>query len=92
MLINAISEAIIALLPTAKALSHKARVEASSDNDNEVTSFEEKAVPNSVKVLSAQIASPCGEVILASHSARRSASKAKSKVKPKTFQPIRANV
>ena len=95
---SAISEATTTSLAT-KTLTREARVEAPFSVDSEVTLLEGKALLNSAKLafnsgakaLSAQIASPCGEAIPASPLARRTASKAKFRVKPKTFQLIMAN-
>ena len=87
--VSAISEAAVALLSTEKALSCEARAEAPSGANNEFTSLEGKALYSSAKALSAHIALPRGEAMT---SARKSAFKAKSRAKPKTFQPIKASI
>ena len=79
-------------------------MEVPSGANNEATLLELKALLNSAKLASnngakaqsVQIAlpheaKPYGKAILVSSPARRTAFKAKSRVKLKTFQPIRAN-
>ena len=90
-LISAITEVVVASLSVAEALSSEPRIEAPFNANSEATSVKIKAILNSTKELSAKIASPYDEAILTSHPTRRSSSKAKSRVKPKTFHPFMAN-
>jgi len=103
--VGATSEATVASLVAAKALSHEARFEPPSGANSEAISLEEKALLKSAKLasncrakaLSAQIVSPHeakprGEAVPASPPLRKIASKAKFRVKPKTFQPISDNI
>ena len=83
-LLSATSEAAATSL---SVLSSK--VTAPSGANSEVTSLKGKTQYSSAKALSAQIASPLGEAM---PSARKSAFKTKFRAKPKTFQPIWANL
>ena len=93
---SAISEATTVSLAV-KYLSRKARVEAPFGADSEATLLDGKTLLNSAKLtsnggakaLSAHRALPHGEAIPASPPAKRSASKATSKVNPKLFSPSR---
>ena len=61
-LISAINEAGVASLSAAKAFRCKARFEASSYANSEATLLKGKKVLHNAKALSAQIASPHGEL------------------------------
>jgi len=90
--IGAKSETTVASLPVEGTLNSEARVEAPSGANNKVTSLQNSALLNNAKAPSAHIASPHGKAMISAKSRLTNVSKGKSKAKPKTIHPIRANL